>query len=485
MQKNNYTEQLRQALPRVFQLMDTPLKTLPLKEYVQAFRRNDNTLQDGEDVIAAAENETRALYGDAEAKLVRRELENRFAVHTANHQGIDFHYEFFQGDLLFALGCRHAVPLFSCGGVPCDNICFPRGIVLSSKNPDSTKVLRIPVLSNAERKIFVSVKDAYTKEQLKSCPEQNPDLSEKEKTLIRSLVQKIYLHPQVLRQTSFSTQMSIANSLTWEKLTPSSFRLPPLINLELLQITKKLMLLDMQNPCSLIYTVLFEPEFTKAIFHALNHQRACWQITDKIEKGTFLFWAVDGQKHSRRLTYNAKKHSVECPQHPELSFALTPETVSRAMQEGTLLPSLYLCFSALTMARGLVCFGGPYQHHYMAAMQNGTQNVLRLIGENAAADKIRCVSPFVTGLMPLQMRYPNREKTFYTGIAEILLAGGIDENLWEQLGSADTFKTFCASLPFHYEEVIAPSERLENWQNILYSPSPLVLSEKAADFNFD
>lgn len=482
MTKTQCLEQLKQALPRVFKLMDTPLQHLPLKDYVQAFEPNPAPMQNGEDLILLAERETRALYGENHAKLMRRELENRFAAHTANHQGIDFHYEFFQGDLLFALGCKHSVPLISCGGVPCDNICFPRGIVLSSKNPHSTKVLRVPVLSNAERKIFVTVKDAYTKEQLKKNSEQNQDLTPSEQKIITSLIQKIFLHPQVLAQKSFSTQMGIANSLMWEKLCPTAFKLPPLINLELLQISKELLLLDIQNPRSLIYTILFEPEFTKTIFHKLNHKRACWQITDRIEKGTFLFWAIDEQKHSRRLTYNPQKHCVENPQNPAQSFALTPESVKNALLEEKLLPTLYLCFAAMTMARGLVCFGGPYQHHYMAAMEQGTREALQHVNENAAADKIRCISPFITGLMPLQMQYPDHEQTFYAGIVETLLAGGIDGQFWEKLQNANVRETFNASLPFHYEEVISPAERIENWQTALLSPSPVILREKNTDF---
>ena len=62
---------------------------------------------------------------------------------------MDFHPEFLQGDLVFALGCRDAVPLFACGGVPCNNLAYPRGLLLgyiTNASLDETGVAKYATL---------------------------------------------------------------------------------------------------------------------------------------------------------------------------------------------------------------------------------------------------------------------------------------------------------------------------------------------------
>ena len=66
------------------------------------------------------------LYSTDMGQALRRELETDLHALTANHHGVDFHPEFFQGDLLFAMSCRHAVPLFNCGAVPANNVALGR-----------------------------------------------------------------------------------------------------------------------------------------------------------------------------------------------------------------------------------------------------------------------------------------------------------------------------------------------------------------------
>ena len=115
--------QLRDAIPEAMALMEGPAGELSLAEYARAMPGGGAALQDGEDMVALAEREAARLFSPAAGAALRRELENRFLALTANHHGVDFHPEFLQGDLVFALGCRDAVPLFACGG--CRAITWP------------------------------------------------------------------------------------------------------------------------------------------------------------------------------------------------------------------------------------------------------------------------------------------------------------------------------------------------------------------------
>ena len=92
--------------------------------------------QAADDLVELAAATCARLYSPDLGQALRRELESDLHALTANHHGVDFHPEFFQGDLLFAMSCRHAVPLFNCGAVPANNVAYPRGILLGCGTPE-------------------------------------------------------------------------------------------------------------------------------------------------------------------------------------------------------------------------------------------------------------------------------------------------------------------------------------------------------------
>ena len=144
--------QLREAIPDAMRLVDGEEGKLSLRDYAAALAPSEvPPLQDGDDLIALAEAEAARIYTPETGTALRAELEERFLALTANHHGVDFHPEFLQGDMLVALGCKHAVPLFACGGVPCNNMSFPRGILLPPRSTDST----LPGRYAADRKSVV------------------------------------------------------------------------------------------------------------------------------------------------------------------------------------------------------------------------------------------------------------------------------------------------------------------------------------------
>ena len=104
--------------------------------------------QAADDLVELAAATCARLYSPDLGQALRRELESDLHALTANHHGVDFHPEFFQGDLLFAMSCRHAVPLFNCGAVPANNVAYPRGILLGCGTPEevSFRSRKLPIL---------------------------------------------------------------------------------------------------------------------------------------------------------------------------------------------------------------------------------------------------------------------------------------------------------------------------------------------------
>lgn len=100
-------KQLRAVIPEAMAHMEGSAGALSLAEYARGMSQTgDAPLQDGEDLIALAEAEAARIFSPATGAALRRELETRFLALTANHHGVDFHPEFLQGDLVFALGCK-------------------------------------------------------------------------------------------------------------------------------------------------------------------------------------------------------------------------------------------------------------------------------------------------------------------------------------------------------------------------------------------
>lgn len=476
-------QQLRDAIPEAMTLMEGPAGELSLAEHARAMPGGGTALQDGEDLISLAEQEAARLFSPATGIALRRELENRFLALTANHHGVDFHPEFLQGNLVFALGCRDAVPLFACGGVPCDNMAFPRGMLLAPRKPDTTKPFHLPLLSNADRRAFVSARGPYDPNQVKTALAALPlaPLFPEERRTAEKLVTQIYLNPLVLGQISFRDQMSVANSLVWRDLAAPGFRLPPLVPLELHHLAKRLIIRDLKQPGTLAHDLLLEPEFTKAVFHELNGARACWTIHGgRPEKGTFLFWAIDRKRQGGRLTLLSEEHALAAPERPGVFFPLTARTLIAALEEDRLLPSLYLGFAVLAMARGLSCAGGVFQCAYLPRMAEGTAKALHRCGDDARADRLSACCPLGAGFHALRARDSENETPDHAaGPTDILRHGGLTGQDWDAFGNVRTRDAFLCSLAFQYEDLISEKNRLPGWLEALRHSSFLMLSHQS------
>lgn len=475
---------LRCAIPEALAIAESTSGRLSLKAWARSWKpATSEPLQPGDDLVTLAEAEASRLFSAAAGRALRRELERRFCALTANHLCVDFHPEFFQGDLVFALGCAHAVPVFACGGVPCDNAAFPRGMLLAPRARGTTKPFHLPLLSNVGRRALVSAREPYDPIQVQTALAALPraPLSLPERQAAETIIRRVYLSAPVLGQQSFRDQMSVANALLWKELTAPGFRLPPLLSLDMQRLAAELVISDLARPGTLACDLLLEPELTQAVFHALNGSRACWTLGEDPKstgaaKGTFLFWAVDEQKRGVRLTLLAEEHALAGtnpagqPDPAAPRFPLKASALTEALRQGRLLPSVYLSFAALGLARGLVCCGGVFQCAYLPRMAEGTATALRWCGDAGRAARIAVSSPLCTGTLPLRARVspPHGETAdCAAGPVELLVSGGITASTWEELAETSFQEAFFRALAYHYEDLVPPDEREDGWMEAL------------------
>ena len=258
--------------------------------------------QAADDLVELAATTCARLYSPDLGRALRRELESDPHALTANHHGVDFHPEFFQGDLLFAMSCRHAVPLFNCGAVPANNVAYPRGILLGRGTPGEAGFhsRRLPILPGRDLHGLISVRPAFTAAEI-ALPSRLPGQPDDLHALDR-LVQAVYRHPRVLAQRTFRDQASLMNALLWRQVIPEPCDIPPLVSLDMQWLCGRLITADLERPGSLVRQLLLHPPLTAAVWDALNGQRACWTgDAQGLQRGTFLFWGVDGKGRALAL----------------------------------------------------------------------------------------------------------------------------------------------------------------------------------------
>ncbi len=475
-------DQLRKAIPEAMELMESPAGDLSLANYARAMPGGGPALQDADDLIALAQTEAGRLFSPATGAALRRELENRFLALTANHHGVDFHPEFLQGDLIFALGCQEVVPLFACGGVPCNNMAYPRGLLLPPPHSGTTKPGRFPALAAGDRHALVSAQIPFRASHIRSALDSLPhsDLHEEERAFATVILKEIYLHPSVLSQETFRDQMSAANALLWSRLATPDSHLPPLVSLDLQYLCGVLAADDLDRPGSLVHDLLLEPALTEEIFRTLNGARSCWTLNEgQAGRGTFLLWALDEKKRGVALRPDFAKRELLAPSRPDIRFKLDRDSLKEGLVSLRLLPGLYLAFAVSALARGLVCAGGVFQYAYLPNMARGTAEALRRCGEEAAAGKISARCPLGTGFHPLQAPdIASSEGEHSAGPLDILRHGGLDARDRAALSNIKTREAFLCSLPFQYEDLIPEGERISGWFAALRHTSPLLLSPK-------
>ncbi len=436
--------------------------------------------QAADDLVELAAATCARLYSPDLGQALRRELESDLHALTANHHGVDFHPEFFQGDLLFAMSCRHAVPLFNCGAVPANNVAYPRGILLGCGTPEevSFRSRKLPILPGRDRHGLISVRPAFTAAEV-TLPSQLSG-QPKEPHALDRLVQAVYRHPRVLGQQTFRDQASLMNALLWQQVIPKSCDLPPLVSLDMQWLCGRLITADLEQPDSLVRHLLLHPPLAAAIWDALNGQRACWTgDAQGLQRGTFLFWGVDGKGRALALRPARDFRSLVAVRDAGWRLPLDARTLGRALSEERILPSLFLYFATVTAARGLRCAGGIFQTSYLPRMIQGICTALRHCGADGLATRIAGAfrpCPPCTGLLPLRLPCPDgplRQTGRGAGAADLWLAGGLSPALWQSLRHSRVDHALAASLPYHYEDLSAQEMRPLLLDSLLQQAPPI------------
>lgn len=438
------------------------------------------TIQKRDDLIALAEEKTGALLGAGTARVLRAALEESFTALTANHHAINTHPDFTQGTLIYALrlltgesdNSARALPVFAAGGIPMSDFTYPPGILLGRpKKQDSTTGAHLRLFRPLARKTLVNWQPSFNAFDVADARArgQGGGWLSFEKDVLTFILDSILSAPEVLGQKLYSHQCTVINSRLWPCFFKREVSVPRLVMLDKLELERDLLIADMANESSLAYAILFDQELRALITRNLNGDRGCWTCenpdgTSLPARGSVFFWGIDREGRMLPLYLDRQGKRLVCAQYPSFQLELAPGPVARALRENTILPGLYLGFTAMALARGLLCCGGVFQTGYLRRMRGGTADCLAATGYGGMAACLRKLpdAPLTSGFLPLGFRGGN-SLPYAAGGIELIAAGGLSAEDLQRMRAMTVARVLESSLDYIYELAVPSGERRPGW----------------------
>ena len=477
-----------------------------LSEYLNYIKpKHQSSCQSIGDLLDVIKRYIQPLLGESKARQAADDIELSPVVLTANHHGVTYFAQDFQGSLIFSLNkitgqeSGTTVPVFSCGTVPLDNLTYPSGLLFYRVgNGDLEAVPRkLPVFSNKIRRQLVSNVQPFDKEMLVRANKSLAKLLN-DNAICASLAEaaqmlllKDYCASTVMDLHSYSQQAVILNNAIWKKLFSGRVPVPELVCLELERISSELLVKDLANSESLASCIMFDATLCENVFEELNGKRACWQ-TEKLLKrlhacllnetkkpatkgcGTMLFWGLNdrGRKvplYLDTVTGNSKKLRGVDDRGNILELSFSPKSILEGLNRNKLLPSLFTSFLVVSLARGVVCAGGYFQCEYLPAMQRGVVNALEKAGGyDSVARQVSDVTTdtYLSGMIAAMTRV-NKNYLVPAGPIEIMAAGGFKEDDIMQLQSITVKDAHVAALTETLQDLPLWARQTPNWRTHL------------------
>jgi len=443
--------------------------------YTPGFQGND-------DFITEVANYTHETLGPELGKAISEDLREMPQVLTANHHGIDTFAQSTQSNLLFSMRNRadgnpaKTVPVLACGSVPLNNLTYPRGLLVyaSTAASENGGICKIPLFPDSYKRKLVSVAAPFTAEMISRARGRAKKLIESDQ-LDRSLESALNMVFDDFSSVDqdypdYSRQATVVNNRFWRRLFRDRSCRSELVYIELESIVCRLLEKDLFDKSTICHQLMFDPELRGRLIENLDGQRGCWQyekllrrcsgsvaveslnMADSVQ-GTMFFWGVDAKGRKIPLCFVESENgkgdelrgiddSGQLRTHP-----FTPADITRGLQDGCLLPSIFTSYLLISIARGISCIGGYYQADYLPIMRKAVIETLR---SNAGGTVKAIVSGklrphrYLSGMQTIGLKADSQ--LLPAGPLEIIACGGLNAEQYERIGEITVLQSHIASL---------------------------------------
>ena len=497
--------QVRKRLPSIDRILDQ-FADKSLKDYFRELSYSQpQPLQTADDLLEAVVTYIAPILGEHTAKELARDLENHPVVLTANHHGVDYFAQSFQGNFSFLLYRRKfaegstIAPIFVCGGIPLSNSSYPKGMLFyDAIQPDSGELpFKQPIFPNNLNQTTVHAAPRFNEDMVESAIKQLEKslkierISKTAYETAREILKEEYLDPLVLKQPDYSAQATLLNNRLGKRVFIEKKDLPELVYLEFETIAALLLKRDLNNPDSLAFRIFFDPDLRNAVIKHLNEKKGCWDLGKiarlvygtvsadhpahlGIGNGSVFFWGLDvlGRRYPLTIedTKGATPYLIGVDGFGEgHKIPFEPLSVLAALDAKLLFPNLFTMFAVVSLARAVTCIGGYFQSDYLPAIQNGLIEALNSTGGYSNyAEAVAGVTTdlYLSGMMFLLAGVNGRFAT-PAGPIEIISRGGLKDGFMNELGSLFISDAHRIGLFNIYPDLVSRPERIERWQESL------------------
>ncbi len=346
-------------------------KTL-LEYYSQEFQ---NLLVPSNTILASIESEVIKILGEKIGKSASDAVRSQKWINTADHHGLLHHPYFYTASLARShhVVCREttATVTLPFGGVSLGNDSFPRGFSFHNSYGTlerfffkSLKQRRLPVYA-----LPPMTKEEFVKEVARSA---SFSLSKKAHGRLASFLNCIKNDIRVWEQKTYSSQLTVLNSILWNELFGTSRG--DFVYLEIDCVVKDLLLTKHLVQETNVYRLLFKSEWRNSFIEFFAGIPG--SHTDN--SGTHFFWYIDYKNETRRRLILS--NDSLCTEEGDLHIALTPESIASGLENKTLMPSTALLLIVVHAAESLACAGGPSQLLYLEMLMEKWQLLLCIQG---------------------------------------------------------------------------------------------------------
>lgn len=447
------------------------------------------------------------LLGHPDALAAAAEFERMPVALTANHHGVDFFAQSVQSTLLFALARAergHAtVPVFAVGSVALNNVTYPRGLLVYGVAPRGpcSGPERIPLFPSRLNRTMVSAAGPVEAGMIDRAVERVRELgrvgavSSAVGGVVETILRQDY--PTAPKPWTYARQAVVVNRRVWRRLFRGAS--PRLVYLELEELVARILQRDLENPRSLAWRVMFDRDVRASLVETLEGQRGCWEGGkpgrrledgtaggDEVRvagRGSLFFWGVDERGRRVALWLDERtgpgvlRGATDAREPWAVPFE--PSTLAEGLRARRLLPSLFTCFVATALARGVTCLGGYYQAEYLPAMQAAVASALETSGrdvEVAALVREVPTSGYLSGMQTV-MTPIDGVGLVPAGPAEIAAAGGLGSSERQRMLEMTVLDAHVASLVDTVGDS-APDVVAVGWREALAREAATQLSDK-------
>ncbi len=498
---DSYLFGIRDLLPAVDALL-ARYESTRLHDYVVRLGQSRVPgFQCNQDIISEIASYTRETLGSALGDAISEDLREMPQVLTANHHGIDTFAQSTQSNLLFSMRKRadgmpaKTVPVLACGSVPLNNLTYPRGLLIyaGGKSSEDGGICKLPVFPDSYKRKLVSVAGPYTAEMLDRARARAKKLVEEDKLRpsLESALNAVFEDLTCVGQDfpGYGRQATVVNHRFWQRLFRDRSCRSELVYIELETIVSRLLQKDLFDESTICHQLLFDPELRGRLIENLDGQRGCWQYENLLRRwsrsaagkdinvadsalGTMFFWGVDakGRKIPLCIVNDENKSGVYLrgiDDRGQLwTNPFTPADISRGLQDGRLLPSIFTSYLLVSIARGISCIGGYYQAEYLPIMRKAVIEILRgNSGETVKTTDAGKIRPdlYLSGMQAIGFRTDAR--LLPAGPLEIIASGGLSAEQYERIGEVSVLQSHIASLYDTIMDVFPRSAGLDREKN--------------------